>query len=620
MYNLNYKPLFFLIIIGFSCVFGCTSKKTESIDLLNPYSLPFIQKNLRDTLIKYDYVDVNPYVSSGLVWVPFVLPQKKDEIIKESDLLLGYWNEANDPILPPERGSCRLIKDLDVDSTLKTSLRLVNFVSGNVDPKRDADALMFLLNPIDQSPFAIVRLNNEGRASCFVSLKAFNISIGYGQFRKEIQVTDSIVSVKVPFPETSYLNVDPSIGRVGFLVGDTLRIGRNIVETNNTILKNIETNGQYAIPAKIQKDLYISGNFTTKNMGVDEYIATSFLIGKRPFKVVLEPGNYTVAILRKNKLICLKKITFTGKEINNLSCSEIMFDEIDFEDTSKNYYFDTTLFPLHIIESAGFQDWVFASKKYFLLTSPNYYQDNFYKKEESGLKEFSFVYYSPSEKINNYLPNTYRAIRAMDIEKAQFRQIYEGLNANNISSTMEFLRSNPKNLLFFGIPVGGSGEQGIVNYAVPFFNYTKISLGKASQDFLKYANIQATNGVYINLFEPLPNPADESLLISYAQQRFRFRITIPPWNSTNIVEMYVNGKLFRRWILDRGDISKIYSKSFEESFSETKSFVVRWVAWGEEFLPDFLSGTKNSLPFSITRDYCIDNNGDGECHMEQKNG
>jgi hypothetical protein len=84
--------------------------------------------------------------------------------------------------------------------------------------------------------------------------------------------------------------------------------------------------------------------------------------------------------------------------------------------------------------------------------------------------------------------------------------------------------------------------------------------------------------------------------------------------------MYVNGKLFRRWILDRVDISKIYSKSFEESFSETKSFAVRWVAWGEEFLPDFLSGTKNSLPFSITRDYCIDNNGDGECHMEQKNG
>ena len=150
-----------------------------------------------------------------------------------------------------------------------------------------------------------------------------------------------------------------------------------IVRTENFEFKNIDETQNSPLAKQLfylpfVKTVYISGNFTTKNMGVDEYIATSFLIGKKPFKIVLEPGNYTVAILRKNKLICLKKITFTVKEINNLSCSEIMYDEIDFEDTSKNYYFDTTLFPLHIIESAGFQDWVFASKKYFLLTNTTF--------------------------------------------------------------------------------------------------------------------------------------------------------------------------------------------------------------------------------------------------------
>lgn len=50
---------------------------------------------------------------------------------------------------------------------------------------------------------------------------------------------------------------------------------------------------------------------------------------------------------------------------------------------------------------------------------------------------------------------------------------------------------------------------------------------------------------------------------------------------------------------------------------EPKAFTVRWVAWGEEFLPDFLMGLKNTLPFVITRDYCIDTVGDGICHVEQ---
>jgi hypothetical protein len=196
--------------------------------------------------------------------------------------------------------------------------------------------------------------------------------------------------------------------------------------------------------------------------------------------------------------------------------------------------------------------------------------------------------------------------------------MYLGVTSNMNSKYISSLRNKSQNLPFLGIPLGRTGEQSIANNAVPFSSFTKIVKIVPRNDFLKYSNVQASNGAIFYLFEPLTLPNNEGLLSSYIQQKFRLRISVPPWNSTNIIEMYINGKIKRRWILDRGDISKPFSMSFEESISESNAFTVRWAAWGDDFLPDFLTGTKNTLPFAITRDYCIDNIGDGICHVEQE--
>jgi hypothetical protein len=606
--------LFFLLFF-----YGCVNTNENQNKFFEEYSIPYSTKEDNSPLISYNYTDINPYITSGLVWTPFILPNESWISLHESDFLIGYWNGGNNPILAPEPGICRILEDSNVDSLPKGPMKLVYFTSDRINPEQDEKELFFLLSPSGQKPFAMVRLNADGKASCFISLKSYNISTGYGQYRKEIQVDGGETNVKVPFPENTYIKIDPKVTN-GINEGDTLRIGRSISEHGISTLKSNYNEGNFLIPTKIEGDLFVSGNFESKNMGVDEYLKTSILVGKKPFEIQLEPSSYTFAVLRKNKLICLKNVNLKESEIYELSCPKIQKDDIDFEDETKNYYFDASIFPSSIIETKQFQDWAFSSPNYFLLTSPNYYQDYIYKKEEelNLIKQFSFMYQNSKTKLVRYLPNTYTVIAPSDIKKSDLTQLYLGVTSNITSSYISSLRNNSANHYYLGIPLGGTGEQNIANNAVPFSSFTKLIRIVPTQDFLKMSNVQASNGVLFYLFEPLTLPQNEGLLSSYVQQRFRLRIMIPAWNSTNVVEMYINGKIHRRWILDRGDISKPYAKSFEEGMSETKAFTVRWVAWGEDFLSDFLTGTKNTLPFAMTRDYCIDTVGDGICHVEQE--
>ena len=615
--SLNKTSIVFLFFLLF--FYGCVNTDKSQNSFFEEYSIPYNSRIDDSPLISYNYTDINPYITNGLVWNPLILPNENWLSLRESDFLVGYWNGLNNPILTPEPGICRTMEDSDVDSLPKGPLKLVYFTSDRINPEQDEKELFFLLSPSGQKPFAMVRLNADGKASCFISLKSYNISTGYGQYRKEIQVNGNETNIKVAFPENTFIKIDPKVTN-GINEGDILRIGRSISEQGITALNANYNEGNYLIPSKIDGDLFVSGNFGTKNMGVDEYLKTSILIGKKPFEIQLEPSIYTFAVLRKNKLICLKKADLKEFEIFELSCPQPQKEDIEFEDETKNYYFDASVLPSSIIDTKQFQEWAFNTPNYFLLTSPNYYQDFFYKKEEelSLIKQFSFVYQNSDTKLPRYLPQIYSAIAPSDITKSDLTQLYFGVTSDVNSNYISSLRNNPQNRYYLGIPLGGPGEQNIANNAVPFSSFTKLTHIVPTQDFLKMSNIQASNGALFYLFEPLTLPHNEGLLSSYVQQRFRLRIMIPAWNSTNVVEMFVNGKIHRRWILDRGDISKPYSKSFEEGMSESKAFTVRWAAWGPDFLSDFLTGTKSTLPFAITRDYCIDTVGDGICHVEQE--
>lgn len=607
--------LFFLLFF-----YGCVGSKENKNQVFESYSIPYVTREDTSPLIIYNYIDINSSVSNGLVWTPFVLPNENGIRIHESDFLDGYWNGENNPILPPEPGSCRTLENTDIDPSLtKGPLKLIHFMSDRINPEQDDKKLFFLLSPSGQKPFAMLRLNANGKASCFISLKSYYISTGYGQYRKEIQVNGEERNIKVTFPENTFIKIEPKVTN-GIHKGDILRVGRSISKQEILTLNTNYNEGDFLIPTKIEGDLFVSGNFESKNMGVDEYLKTSILIGKNPFELQLEPSSYTFAVLRKNKLVCLKNVNLKESELYELSCPQLQKEDIEFEDESKNYYFDSSIFPATIIETKQFQDWAFSLPNYFLLTSPSYFQDYAFKKEEESnlIKQFSFMYQNSRTKLTRYLPDVYTAIAPSEIKKSELTQLYFGITSNVSSSYISSLRNNPQNHYFLGIPLGGSEEQNVVNYSVPFSSFTKLTNIVPTRNFLKMSNVQASNGALFYLFEPLPLPQNGGLFSSYLQQSFRLRITIPPWNSTNVVEMYINGKIHRRWILDRGDISKPYAKSFEEGMSETKAFTVRWVAWGEDFLSDFLTGTKNALPFAMTRDYCIDTVGDGVCHVEQE--
>lgn len=612
--------IYFIFLILILC--GCTTSNDKQKIFFEENTKVFYSKQDVSPLLMYSYIDINPYISRGLSWSPFVLPKEKWTSIRPSDLLIGYWNGENNPILPPDSGVCRTLEDSEVENLPKGDLKLIQFISDGVSPHQDEKKLFFLLNPVNHKPFAMVKMNSEGKASCFISLKSYFISTGYGQLRKEMQVDGKETKVKIPFSESVYIKIDPKLIN-GISSGDILRIGRSLSDHGITKLTENFNEGNSLIPSRISGDLFVNGNFATSNMGVQEFLNTSVLIGKTPFELQLEPSLYTFVIIRKNKLVCQKSVELKDNEIFELVCPEIEDkDEIVFENETNTYFFDATIFPSTIIESREFQEWMF-SKNNFLLSSPSYFQDYVFRKEGEieTQKMFNLVFLNPFDNIPSIfsINNSFSVISQIkEINKNDFNKIYLGVTSNTSSKYISLLRDNSQNFPFLGIPLGGSGEQGIANNAVPFSSFTKLVRIVPRSDFLKYSNVQASNGTLFYLFEPLTIPSNEGLLSSYIQQKFRLRVVAPPWNSTNVVEMYINGKIRRRWILDRGDVSKPFSMSFEESISETNAFTVRWAAWGEDFLPNFLTGTKNTLPFAITRDFCIDNIGDGICHVEQE--
>ena len=617
----KYKLLRLLGILIFFCFTACRSTNETEEKFFNQFSSTYGTKLDKNPLIMHSYLDINPYKETGFAWAPFVLPNENWMSIRPSDYLVGYWNGINNPILPPDPGICRILDDSEIINLPKGELKLIEFYSNSLAPHHDEKKLCFLLSSESKKPFAMIRMNSEGKASCFIALKKYVVSTGYGELRREFEVNGNESKVKVPFFDSSYVKVSAKETN-GIQIGDLIRIGRSFSVNN---VKKIEENfqeGGFLIPSKVRGDLYTVANIQSKRMNVDEYQKTTVLIGDKPFELQLEPALYTFAVLRKNKLICLKQVELTENEIFELSCSGEEKISIEVEQDSNSIIWDTTILPAQLTESNSFLSWLFANEKVYLPNFNFMNQDFEAKKEleQEVNKRFAIIAKHPDKSIvtfnSNYLINQYDSLT--ELNNFDINKIYLGVTGKMNNTNISYLRRDSQNLPFLGIPLGGIGEQNLAQNSVPFSAFTKLNRIILRPEFIKYANVQASNGVTFSIFEPLTTQNNEGMFSSYVQQKFRLRVAVPEWNATNIVEMYVNGKLRRRWILDRGDVSKPFSASFEENIMEFKAFTVRWVAWGDEYLPDFLVGTHNSQPFAITRDFCIDYIGDGICHVEKE--
>jgi hypothetical protein len=588
--------VFFFLLIIFSI--SCVHKKDLSDSYLKSVSLPYVVKDSQESVLQYQYFDVESKHQEGPVWTPLILPLAPRTILQESDFFLGYANGDQDPLFSPHSGSCRILPHIQKEP-VEAALHLVKFISAKEDPSQDKNALFFLLHPENQKPFAIVRLDGKGSAKCFLPFNSYFVSTGFGQLRKEVFFEAQSAAVKqIYFSPKVLLKIDP-LSQTGVKTGDLIRIGRNFSEENLEKLSWGEEKNKFLIPSQIKNDIYVSGNFQTNHMGVQEYFISSILVGEQPFYINLEPANYVFAVLRKNKLMCL--VSLNLRELQNqdiLKCPDEENFQDDFEDTGKSYFFDATVFPFSFLESKQFHKWIFASQNYALFSLKKQMLE---ETLDLSKRKFTFIFENKDDKNSSILPFYFQENHFENKKYHQFKMFY--LFADDLK-----------------IPIGGVGEEKLAQGGVPFSYFTKISsLSLKDSNFLIHSQVQVSNGAVFYLFEPLSFAQDAGILTSYMRrQRFRFRISIPPWNPTRVIEMYVNGKVYRRWILERRNLSQAFSRTFEEEMIQDESFLVHWVAFGERVLPDFLTGLPNALPFAITRDYCIDISGTGVCRLEQK--
>lgn len=556
---------------------ACAHKKTNFIIGLDSLATPYSTQHTNYPILKLSYYDMLPYLQEeGPIWSPFLFPVKDNVSIPLSESLIGFASPGQSFIFPPEGGSCKILqisKKMDEKES-----KLYSFVSANTQPEVDANELFLLLEPNSLSPYALVKLNQKGFANCYLPLSNYVISINYGSQRKEIPIAPPIQSspIKIQFNQKGLLIIDP-VQQKAVRNGDLIRIGRKFNDEQDFSFEKANL-----IPTEIENDLFLESNFQSQNIGVDEYLLTSFFVGKHPYSIQLNSGKYQIAIVRKNKIICISDINIKENSSQNLACTRAR--NTDIEDRILNsdelrIYFDGTVYPEHLNHNLDFQSWMLQNKNYYMPipTSPiNITQQTKEELKNNSNKPqvFSFLFLNSNIKEKSILefPSEFR------------------MEINNKDNT---------------IPILATGFDNIVQGMIPFTFYNSIYFQSVikPQRILDQSYFRSSNGVEMKLLEPLLN--ENGQLTSMSSQVFRIRLTVPAWNSTNILEMSLNGKLYKRWILNRGDISSPFTTTLSASSNEENSFIVHFTSWGEDPLPDFIYGTDGIIPFGKSKDYLI---------------
>lgn len=410
-----------------------------------------------------DSSEDGPLKKEGLLWSSKVSASFDNSKLSESDLLLGYVLDTDHFVDSPKNGQCQILESKDLQIENEKKWRVTFQDKSSLQNKQN---LFFILNARTEKPIAVVKLNSSGIANCLLPEIPLRISFGFGSQRQDKMMDLNQNEYEIPFFKKGEIDVRSSL-QSNIFPGDVIRIGRSYAGQENIFLeKNLNENK--SLPIELESDLISKSNFQSQRMGIDEYLKTSFLVDKKSYSIFLDEGRYTIAVLRKNKLICFQNVILAVDKISKLSC------------------------------------------------------DSFVKKE-TDLNVFELV-------------------------------------DNGNSNTM------------------------------------------------------ITNGAEIRLFDY--SFMDSQNFSNIFGQKFRLRVSVPAWNSTDIVEMYVNDKLYQRWVLDRGDLSKPYSVNLEQNTVLDDNFKVQFKAWGPSLLPDFFTN-RDEKPFAQTRDYCVKVKSDSECNLHE---
>lgn len=144
----------------------------------------------------------------------------------------------------------------------------------------------------------------------------------------------------------------------------------------------------------------------------------------------------------------------------------------------------------------------------------------------------------------------------------------------------------------------------------PFFGQTRVlnelSEVRASTSILTYV----TNGATLHWISPR---LEGTLASLPAGSDVSFEVLIPPHNMTEYFELYVNGELFRRVVLNRRDTDLPRTVVFREAFSFDTDFDISFHAWGKGYLAEYLVGEAFVRPRLVLSKVCFDVNKNGVC-------
>jgi hypothetical protein len=560
--------LFFTVFID-ACVHD-TSKETSN---LFTESTSFSSEGTSiSPLLKLSQEDLAPYLTNtdSPIWWPFLLPQTSQLVVDQSDFFAGYLNNESKWIAPPQKGECALLSFPKKDQEKKKE---IIFQSQNNDKTKVNGDLIFLMDKDSLLPFAVIKLNEKGEAKCSLPQKSFSLSYQYGSLRKDFSfpVDNQTNLVFIPSIRKGIVHITPSPSN-NILNGDLIRIGKHLSDQD----KQLDLD-EDSIPIQIDEDLYHPANSMSQKMGIDEVLSGSLMVGTTPFQFRMNKGTYFFAVIRKNHVICNRELSIDENTPVQLNCPKMMEQDEEekiLTNDAQKLYFDNTFYPKSIRENPNFILWI--------LSDPSHLMPKLMLTEKPSLLKDE-----KAEVSKNNPPLSW-----------QFLTLPPNSGIRKLNKIYSF-PINEKNSPF---PIWQTGMEEIAQGAIPYLNYSSMILSKPF-DFQKLfstrSSMNGTNGASIKIFEPILNQ-EGSLSTSY-DQRFRFRITIPPWNSTNVVEMDVDGKLIRRWILNRGDLSKPFSMTLSEKTSEIKPFHVQFFSWGQESLPDFIYGAEEEKPYQQTQ-------------------
>jgi hypothetical protein len=633
MIKINLLKLGFIFSTGVcaACVFLEVPSLKEKVEPWEPGAELFrefrvTESKLAADVLKFQSSDFDETRPAGHLWSPFLLPLSPDVVLQEQHFWLGYQHPGPGrvPALPLP-GTCVLLAPRHA-KTMGPPPR-THIVQFTKNSPSSESRLYEIYGVESQDPLAVGAFDSSGQSACEFPRTDFIVKAGLGKLQREFRVSAEQKQVPLVYPERGILKIEPG-DRSRLSLGDMLRIGR-ASHLNQPLATSLHLGGENFKPSG--NDFFRPLSNLGENFGVKEVMQSSILVGETAFRISLEVGTYFVVTTRSHDSIpCVRRLEIRASEQTLLQCNKTESDAVlPFQSVAitgqpdghkiLDLAFDGTLLPEHITAHPQFRAWLAARKNTLL---PVFRANPLESENRSNwlVDEIKNVVLLPLQAATqknlgaqtNFGPFPVRLqAREKGVEGFSFARALSGslmLFPQILGSRYFQSRDLEETLL------AGTSERSLLA-GVPLFSFfTRMRVEKGNNLSFSENDVLASNGALIDWIEPIPSLGTRPLRLP-PQQRFRFRVWVPPFNKTEFVEIHVDGSLFRRYVLPRGDLGAPFEFFVDERIERTSDFEIGVFAWGPAFLPEFIFGAKEVFPVAISSKYCVDVNENGRCEM-----